>query len=66
MPSEDNKILEFNQFQKVYKGPFINCAILECFIEKIYVNRILKKHLLPPSSSSMFTISSFKKHRKSS
>ena len=42
MPSEGNKILEFNQIQKCYKAPFIICAIFECFIEKIYVNRILK------------------------
>ena len=35
MPSEDTKILEFNQYQKSDKGPFILYADLECIIEKI-------------------------------
>ena len=34
MPSEDNKILEFNQYQKSDKAPFITYADLECIIEK--------------------------------
>ena len=29
IPSEDNKILEFNQYQKSYKAPFIIYADLE-------------------------------------
>ena len=35
MPSEDTKTLEFNQYQKSNKGPFIIYADLECIIEKI-------------------------------
>ena len=34
MPSEDSKILEFNQYQKSDKAPFIIYADLECLIEK--------------------------------
>ena len=33
--NEDAKILEFNQYQKSGKAPFIICADLECLIEKI-------------------------------
>ena len=35
MPSEDTKILEFNQYQKSDKAPFIIYADLECVIEEI-------------------------------
>ena len=35
MPSEDNKILEFNQNEKVDRALFIIYACLECIIEKI-------------------------------
>ena len=35
MPSEDTKILEFNQDPKSDKAPFIIYADLECIIEKI-------------------------------
>ena len=35
MPFEDTKILEFNQYQKSDKAPFIIYADLECIIEKI-------------------------------
>ena len=35
LPSEDTKILEFNQYEKSDKAPFINFADLECIIEKI-------------------------------
>ena len=35
MPSEDTKILEFNQHQKSDKAPFIIYASLECILEKI-------------------------------
>ena len=35
MPSEDTKILEFDQYQKADKVPFIIYADLECIIEKI-------------------------------
>ena len=34
MPSEDTNILEFIQYQKSDKGPFIIDADLECLIEK--------------------------------
>ena len=34
IPSEDIKILEFNQYQKSDKAPFIIYANLECLIEK--------------------------------
>ena len=35
MPSEGTKILEFNQYQKSDKAPFIIYVDLECIIEKI-------------------------------
>ena len=35
MPSEDTKILEFNQYQKFDKAPFIIYADLECLKEKV-------------------------------
>ena len=35
MPSEDNKILQYNQYQKFDKAPFIFYADLECSIEKV-------------------------------
>ena len=35
MSSEDTKILEFNQYQKYDKAPFIIYADFECIIEKI-------------------------------
>ena len=35
MPYEETKILEFNQYQKYDKTPFIIYAVLECIIEKI-------------------------------
>ena len=35
MPSEYTKMLEFNQYQKHDKAPFIIYASLESFIEKI-------------------------------
>ena len=35
MPSNDTKILEFHQYQKSHKAPFIIYADLECIIEKI-------------------------------
>ena len=35
MPSEDTKILEFNQYQKSDKAPFIIYADLECTREKV-------------------------------
>ena len=47
MPSEDTKILEFNQYQKSDKAPFIIYADLECIKEKIVG---CKKH--PENSST--------------
>ena len=35
MPSKDTKILEFNQYQKSDKAPFIIYEDLGCLIEKI-------------------------------
>ena len=35
IPSEDTKIVEFNQYQKSDKKPFIIYADLECIIEKM-------------------------------
>ena len=67
MPSEDIKILEFNQYQKSYKAPFILDADLKCLIEKIdgcknnpensYATKA-DEHIL--SGFSMSTILSFK------
>ena len=34
MPSKDTKMLEFNQYQKSDKAPFIIYVDLECIIEK--------------------------------
>ena len=36
MPSEDTKILEFNQYLKSDKALFIICVDLECIVESIY------------------------------
>ena len=35
MPSEDTKILEFNQYQKFDKALFINFSDLECIMKKV-------------------------------
>ena len=46
MPSEDTKILEFNQYQKSGKTPFIIFANLESLKKSLMnANRILKNHL---------------------
>ena len=46
MPSEDTKILEFNQYHKSDKTPFAFYADLECVIEKMRGYRIiLESHL---------------------
>ena len=67
MHSEDTKILEFNQYQKSDKAPFVIYAGLECLIEKIdrcknnhensFTTKV-GKHI--PSGFSMSTISLFK------
>ena len=67
MPSEDTKILEFNQYQKSDKAPFIIYADLECIIEKTdgYKNNPensfttkVSEHIL--SGFSMSKITSFR------
>ena len=67
LPSEDTKMLEFNQYQKSDKAPFIIYADLECIIEKIdgcknnpenSSTTKVSKHI--PSGFSMSTISSFR------
>ena len=66
-PSEDTKMLEFNQNQKSDEAPFVNYADLECIIENIdgcksnppnLSTAKVSKHI--PSSLSMSTISSFR------
>ena len=67
MPSEDTKILEFNQYRKSAKAPFIIYADLECTIEKIdgcksnpgnSFTAKVREHI--PSGFSMSAISSFR------
>ena len=67
MSSDDAKILEFNQYEKSDKAPFIIYVDLECIIEKIdgYKNNPenssttnVSEHI--PSGFSMSTISSFR------
>ena len=65
MTSEDTKILEFNLYQKSYKGSFVNYADLECLTEKTdgcknnpensFTTKV-SKHI--PTGFSMSTISS--------
>ena len=71
MFSEDNKILEFNQYQKSDKALFLIYEDLTCIIEKIDEcknnpeNSSTKKaseHI--PSGFSMSTISSFRSIEK--
>ena len=46
IPSEDSKILEFNQYRKFDKAPLIIYANLESLIKKLMtVKTILKNHL---------------------
>ena len=67
MPSEDTKILEFNQYQKFDKAPFLIYADLQCIIEKIdgckdnpenSSTTKVSEHI--PSGFSMSTIASFR------
>ena len=67
MPSEDTKILEFNQYQQPDKAPFITYTDLEFLIENIdgcknnpenSSTTKVSEHI--PSAFSMSTISSFK------
>ena len=67
MPSEDTKILEFNQYQKSDLAAFVIYASLDCLIEKVDQcksnpeNSFTTKAVehIPPGFS-MSTISSFK------
>ena len=68
IPSEDTKILEFNQNQKSDKTPFIFYANLECLIGKIYrcknnLESVSTTKLIEhvPSGFSMSTILSLKR-----
>ena len=67
MPSENIKILEFNQYQKSNKAPFIIYADLECVIEKTdgcknnpENSSTTKVSERIPSGFSMSTTSSFR------
>ena len=63
MPSEDTKILEFNQYQKSDKAPFTMYADLQCIKEKIYGCNKNPENLSTAKVSfgfSMSTISSFR------
>ena len=67
MPSEDTKILEFNQYQKPDKAPFIIYADFECIIEKIDGCKNNPENSSPkkvsehtPSGFSVSTMSLFK------
>ena len=66
MPSEDTKILEFNQYQKSDKTPFIIYADLELLMEKSDEYKNNSKNLSTtevgehiPSGFSMSVIFSF-------
>ena len=67
MSSEDTKIVEFNQYQKSHKAPFINNADLKCVIEKLdgckdnpENSSTTKVSGQIPSGFSMFRIFSFR------
>ena len=71
MTSEDTKILEFNQYQKSDKAPFIIYADIECIIKKIdgcknnpetLSSSKVSEHI--PSGFSTSTILFVYKHRK--
>ena len=69
MPSEDTKILEFSQYQKSDKTPFIIYADLEYLIEEIVgckidpeISSTTKKGEHVPTGYLMPTISSFNHH----
>ena len=50
MPSEDTQMLEFTQYQKSDKAPFIIFADLKCLTEKSFTTKV-GEHI--PSDSSM-------------
>ena len=66
MPEEDNKILKYNQVEKLMKVPFIIYADLECLLEKMNTchnnpekSSTTKKNKHTPSGYSLFTHCSF-------
>ena len=44
MPSKDDKILEFNHFQKPDKISFVTYAVLQSFIRKVDGLKIIMKN----------------------
>ena len=54
MPSEDTKRIEFNQYPKFDKVPFIIYAGLECLIEKIDGVRLILRNYLWQKWVSIF------------
>ena len=54
MSSEDTKILEFSQYQKSDKAPFIIFADLECKIEKLMHVKVILKTCLQQRYVNMF------------
>ena len=51
---EETKILEFNQYQKSDKTPFIIYADLECIIEKIYGCKNIPENLSTTKVPNIF------------
>ena len=71
MPSEYNKILEFNQYQKSDKAPFFIYENIECLIEQTNGQKnnpesssTTKAFEILPLLFSTSTISIIKKHGK--
>ena len=64
MPSKDTKVLEFNQYQKSDKAPFVIYADLECIIEKRLMDVKIIVKICLKICFSMFTISSFRSIEK--
>ena len=55
MPSKDTKVLEFNQYQKSDKAPFVIYADLECIIEKRLMDvKIIVKICLKQIDTKIF------------
>ena len=46
MPFEDNKILEFNQYQKSDKIPSVTYAVVQSFVRKVDRLKIILKNYL--------------------
>ena len=54
MPCEGNKILEFDQYQKSDKAPFIIYADFECIIEKSNWSKSNPKTLSKKKQANIF------------